>query len=207
METLGKLFGSQARVKVLRLFLFNPEYIFEAQDVRHKSQLTQAVVTKELACLSSVGVIKHKTGTKLIYKKIHGGEISTRKKKIRGWVLNDRFFYLDTLRPLLTNKKSFERDVILKKIQGVGRIKLLIISGIFIQNDDSRIDLFIVVDRLRRSVMARALKGIESETGKELRYGIFTTKEFLYRLDVYDKFVRDVLDCPHEKLVDKIGLK
>jgi len=46
----------------------------------------------------------------------------------------------------------------------------------------------------------------ESEIGKELTYAFLETPEFQYRLEMRDKFVRDILDYPHEKLIDKIGL-
>ena len=39
---------------------------------------------------------------------------------------------------------------------------------------------------------------MEAEIGSELVYAIFDTKEFTYRLNMYDKLVRDILDFPHE---------
>jgi hypothetical protein len=33
---------------------------------------------------------------------------------------------------------------------------------------------------------------------------LFDTEEFMYRLKMYDKLLRDVLDYPHEKIVNKI---
>ena len=48
---------------------------------------------------------------------------------------------------------------------------------------------------------------MESEIGKELRYAFFDTQEFKYRMSIYDKLVRDILDYPHTVLVDKMGIK
>jgi hypothetical protein len=42
---------------------------------------------------------------------------------------------------------------------------------------------------------------MEAEIGGELSYAVFETKEFLYRLNMYDKLVRDILDYPHEVVV------
>jgi hypothetical protein len=42
--------------------------------------------------------------------------------------------------------------------------------------------------------------------GKELRYAFFSTDEFKYRMSMYDKLVRDILDYPHKVLLDKLGI-
>jgi hypothetical protein len=54
--------------------------------------------------------------------------------------------------------------------------------------------------------LERAIRDIESEVGKELTYAAFKTDDFIYRLGMYDKFIRDILDYPHEKILDKIGI-
>lgn len=46
------------------------------------------------------------------------------------------------------------------------------------------------------------IKGLESEIGKELDYVVFDTKEFMYRMEMYDKLVCDILDYPHIKLFE-----
>ena len=46
------------------------------------------------------------------------------------------------------------------------------------------------------------IRVLESEVGKELTYAIFETPEFLYRANMYDKLVRDIIDLPHIKALD-----
>ena len=77
-------------------------------------------------------------------------------------------------------------------------MKLVVTSGIFIKNHDSRVDLLIVGDKMKRGKIEEGIKRIEAEIGMELVYAVFETKEFLYRLNMYDKLVRDILDYPHE---------
>jgi hypothetical protein len=71
-------------------------------------------------------------------------------------------------------------------------------------DNDRMADLMIVGDRLDRKMIEGEIKKLESEVGKELRYALFDTEEFMYRLKMYDKLLRDVLDYPHEKIVNKI---
>ena len=89
-----------------------------------------------------------------------------------------------------------------------GRIKLVLVAGIFTQENggENRVDILIVGENLKRNRIERALRDMESEVGKELSYAIFETKEFKYRMEVYDKFVRDIMDYPHRILLDKIGI-
>ncbi len=83
----------------------------------------------------------------------------------------------------------------------VGQVKLVIISGLFIKNNDSRVDLLIVGDKLNRAKIENGIRKLEAEIGAELVYAIFDTKEFIYRFNMYDKLVRDILDYPHQVLL------
>jgi hypothetical protein len=69
---------------------------------------------------------------------------------------------------------------------------------VFIKNHDSRVDLLIVGNKMKKSKIEEGIRRIEAEIGTELTYAIFDTKEFLYRLNMYDKLIRDILDYPHE---------
>ena len=50
------------------------------------------------------------------------------------------------------------------------------------------------------------IKTIESEIGREIRYAVFETSEFNYRYSIFDKFLRDILEYPHEKIINKLNL-
>ena len=56
-------------------------------------------------------------------------------------------------------------------------------------------------DKLKRAKIERGIRKLEAEIGVELVYAIFETKEFIYRFNMYDKLVRDILDYPHEVLL------
>ncbi|MBI2454166.1 MAG: hypothetical protein HYV54_01155, partial [Parcubacteria group bacterium] len=50
------------------------------------------------------------------------------------------------------------------------------------------------------------IKGLESDTGRELRYVILGVEEFKYRLGMFDRFVHDIMEYPHQKVINKLGL-
>ncbi len=51
-----------------------------------------------------------------------------------------------------------------------------------------------------------SLRANALQIGKELNYSVLPTKEFLYRLRMRDKFIRDILDYPHEKILNKLDI-
>jgi len=50
------------------------------------------------------------------------------------------------------------------------------------------------------------LRSIESSVGKELHYVLMNTHEFKYRREMFDRFVLDVLEFPHRKLINKLKI-
>jgi hypothetical protein len=205
MDIFGILFGSQARVKIMRLFLLNSENIFENVDIVRRSKVKIPVVRKETALLAKAGLIRKTSFFKEIPPRTKSGK--PKKKRVPGWRLDNSFEFLKPLRNFLINTESMRQAEIVNKFKGAGKIKLLVVSGIFIQDEDSRVDLLVVGDQIKKGAIENALHSVESEVGKEVSYAYFNTQELLYRIDICDKFVRDVLDYPHEKLINKLDFQ
>jgi len=177
MEILGKILGSPARVRIMRLFLLNRGKAFASVDIVKRSRLGSTVVRREIKLLESVGFI--------------------RKHNV-SWSFNQTFKYAAEFESLLISSDSLDKNVLTTMFKKVGRVKFLAVSGIFIKNKDSRVDLLIVGDKLKKNKIEEGVKKLEAEIGMELVYAVFETKEFVYRLSMYDKLVRDILDFPHE---------
>ncbi|MFZ2150128.1 MAG: hypothetical protein WAV15_03135 [Minisyncoccia bacterium] len=180
MEILGKILGNSARVKIMRLFLINRGKTFAAKDVAKRSRVAAPMVRRELRLLASVGFIK---------------------KRGANWSFDAQFQYGSEFEDLLLGGDTLSKESILGNFKKVGRIKLFVVSGIFIKSHESRVDLLIVGDKMKRGRIEEGVKKMEAEMGGELSYAVFETKEFLYRLNMYDKLVRDILDYPHEVIL------
>ncbi len=180
MEILGKLMGSVARVKIMRLFLQNKDSVYLPSDIATRSRVGVDTVRRELKLLQSVGFVQ---------------------KNTKGFFSNINFKHVREFEVLLIGADTLEDTSITDSFKKVGKTKLLIASGYFIKNKDSRVDLLLVGDALRRSKIEESVKKLEAEIGTELTYAIFETEEFLYRLNMYDKLVRDILDFPHKVLL------
>ncbi len=194
MDTLSKLFGGQARVKIMRLFLLNSESIFEIEDVVSRSRVTKSNARREVKALCTMGFIKQKSVT-------HEGTRGA-KKKMPAWQLNSQFQYIGSVRDLLVDPSLLLHEELPSRFKQIGKIKLMIVSGVFIGNENSRVDILIVGDKLKKNIIQQVVKSLESEIGKELDYVVFDSEEFKYRIDMYDKLVCDIIDLPHEKLID-----
>jgi hypothetical protein len=205
MDILEKLFGSAAKVKVIKLFLFNPDVAFDVSQTAERSKVTQEVARKEINNLLEINFIRSRSYTKDV-KRQKNRSIEIVRKRVSGFTLDQKFPYIEDIKSFLSNINPFKHKDIIDKISRAGKIQLLIISGIFIKNPDSRADLLVVGDNLKQSQLDNIIKTIESEIGKEIRYASFETEEFNYRLSMFDKLIRDILDYPHEKIINKLNL-
>jgi len=205
MDILEKLFGSAAKVKLIKLFLLNPDNVFDSIQAGERAKVSRAVARKEIINLEKINFLRQKSYTKEI-KRQKNRRIQTFKKRTNGWTLDYKFPYIEAVKNFISSINTFSHKEIIKKISRSGKIQLLIVSGIFIKDEDSRVDLLIVGDNLKQNQLDNTVKTIESEMGKEIRYAVFETSEFNYRYSIFDKLTRDILDFPHKKIINKLNL-
>lgn len=186
-DPLLKLFGSGARLKLLRLFLFNPRASFSATEVSSRARVTAPEARRELALYDSIGLIKR----------------VARGSNVR-YQTSAEFTHLAALQNLLLNAPARGGDIV-GRLRGLGSFKLVVLSGVFLNEWDSPIDVLIVGEKLKVRNVQDQLKKLESEIGKELRYTILTGSDFLYRLNMNDKLLRDTFDYAHKVLLDKLN--
>lgn len=204
MEVLSKLFGSPSRVKLMRLFLMNPEDVFDVAEMGKRSKVSGTTLRKEVALLSAVGLIKQRVMVKM-RPKASGKDGELEKRKVNGYGLDTRFPYLAALRSLVTEIALGKEDVA-ARFRNCGQLKLIVVAGIFLDEVDSRVDVLLVGDKLKKPIIEGVLRRLEAELGKELTYGVMETPDFEYRFGIYDKFIRDILDYPHLVVLNKLNL-
>jgi hypothetical protein len=197
MEILAKLFGGMPRIKVMRLFLLNPEQPFDSSDIIARSRISSGDARSILANFLSMKLIKRKSFIKENTDRY--GRI--KKKRVAGFVLREDFPYIRELKSFLVEGEFFKQEDLAKRFRPAGRIHMLVASGIFVQNTQSKLDLLIVGDHLKKNFIQKTVTILESELGKELSYVVFDTADFNYRVSMYDKLIRDVFDYPHERLI------
>ena len=192
-DTLGAIFNSPARVKIMRLFLLNREDVFTSSQISTWVNVTSVNVRKELNVLMRSGFIKKK-------KDRREGRV------VDGFCFDPKFEYTDSLRDLLFGTEFVDQNELGQRFKRTGRIKLLLLSGIFNHSESARLDLLLVGDNLKRPAIERIVRSLEAEIGKEISYAAFETEEFIYRASMYDKLIRDIIDFPHDTVINVGGL-
>lgn len=192
---LEQLFDSPIKVKLLKLFLRNPDKHYLMSDIVRKTQERKAVIVKQVKGLESIGLL-------------HAKRVSANKKKgvIGGMYfgVNNNFDFYSELQSLVLKSSPTSKEKMLKRLMKVGRIKMALIGGVFLNTGNSRVDLFLVGDDISHKRLMNFLAEMEAEVGKEIEYAAMETKEFDYRFHMFDRFVRDILEKPHEKLLNKL---
>lgn len=199
-DPLEILFGSQARVKLLRFFLFNPSREFTFDEISRRAKLVRRTARTEINALERAEVIKKKQ----IYIQLTDRD---KKTKAVGFTLNNKFSALQALQTFLFETAPIDGKTVLKHLRKAGVLDFVCVSGVFMRNFDQRLDVMLAMKKLPQAKVETAIRSLESELGMEIRYAAFASEDLLYRVGMYDKLTRDVFDYPHQILVDRIGVR
>lgn len=223
---LGKLFGSNTRVKILKLFLLHPTKKYYIRQLARDLKLQINSVRRELENLESFGLLVSSTGKDdadtgeddEFYKiatpeeeekknskaKDKSQQINGQEKKY--FQVNADFVLFEEIKSLIVKAQILHKDDFVNKIKKAGKIKLLILTGAFVNIQASAIDILIVGRFEKKEKVYRILKDLEKELGRELNYTIMDPKEFKYRRDMTDIFLYNVMDGKRIIAIDEIGL-
>jgi predicted transcriptional regulator len=174
MKNLERLFGSKTRVKLLALFLLNPERAFFVREITRRLNKRINSVRRELQILSAIGFLKKKTeGRKTYYQ------------------ANKKFIFFEELQAMVEKSGSTE-DKISDDIKKLGEVVYAAWSGFFTGNEHTNVDL-IMVGNVKKDKVTKFVNKLEKETGKEINYTVLTSQEFIYRKKCKDKFLTSIL--------------
>jgi len=188
-DPIVRLFGTPARLKVLRLYLLNDAEAFSIPEAAGRSRIPKDVARRAVAALVGMKILRRRAP--------RGGGLYT---------VDHRFVHREALKAFLRATTTLTDAFIIRALRRAGTLQLVILSGLFTGAIESQADIVIVGDRLDERTITATIRIFEAELGKELRYASFGTEDFRYRLGVYDRLIRDVLDSPHRVIFDKIGV-
>lgn len=199
-DPLSILFGSQARLKLLRFFLFNPSKDFTFDDISRRAKLVRRTARTEMNALERAGVIKRKQ----IYIQLPDKD---KKTRALGFTLNKNFPELPALQTFLFETAPINGKTVLKHLRKAGTLDFVCLAGVFVKDFEQRLDLMLAMNKLPEAKVENAIRALEAELGIEIRFAAFSSEDLIYRVGLYDKLTRDVFEYPHQIIVDKIGVK
>jgi hypothetical protein len=188
-DVLHMLFGSSLRVRLLRLFLFHQHHSFTAGEAAQRTRARLPQVKKEL----------------LLLERAHILFSDGKRGKTQQFRVNRESEYLEPLENLVLDAPLHGQEIA-DRLKGVGVLKLIMTSGVFLKNSEAALDLLVVGDRIDDRKLSERMRAFEAEIGKELRYAYLSTGEFYYRLNMNDRLIRDILDFPHQVVLDRLEM-
>ena len=188
IQILEQLFDSQTKVRLLKLFLRNPDAVFTLAEIAVKIQMEAGACRRQIEKLESI---------KLVLSRVKGGR--------KYYFINKKFDFYNELGTLVLKSSPTSKKKILDDSKQLGKISLLVISGVFIGAENTRADIMIVGDDIEEKKVNDYIKALEAEVGKEIDFVVLTTADFKYRYEMFDRFIRDVFEKKHETLINKFG--
>ncbi len=197
MDSISILFGSTARVKLMRFFLFNSNRVFSFDEISKSIKLVRRTARTELAILEKAGLINEKT---------FFIDNDTKKEKMVGYTLNKKFKYLASLQTFLFETADINDNNLLLQFRPLGKIDFLGISGVFVRDFEKDLCLIISMKKNDLNKLEKILKTLESQIGIEIKFAAMSTQELLYRVSMKDRLVRNFFDEPHRVLIDDLNI-
>lgn len=198
---LEQLFGSKTRVRLLRLFLNNYQGAYFVRELTRKIGSQINAVRNELDNLIDMGVIIEAEG----YEP-EDGSSKTRKSahQRRYYRLNTEALLFPEMRALFMKAQVLLEKDFVSRITQAGSVSYLALTGYFVGESESPIDLF-AVGKVNRDRVATIIKAFEREIGREINYTVLTPQEYKYRRDVTDRFLYSILDSKKIVVVDTVS--
>lgn len=182
---LKRLFTSNTRIKLLTIFLMNQDEEYFIRELTRKLNEQINSIRRELDNLKKLGILKTKA-----------------KNRKKYYCVNKNFLFLDELKGIiikaLTSNKTIADD-----IEKMGDIKVLVLSGVFIEKPTTTVDM-LIVGNIDRNKLTEYING-DLRTRRPVKLTIMNESDYLYRLSCKDKFINDIItDVENQTLINKL---
>lgn len=191
MAKLSDFIISQVRVKLLKVFLSEPQDMFYVRELTRKLREEINAVRRELNHLQSIGLIQsEKRGNRLYYQ------------------AKTSYPFFSELQSLVVKTTPIGQEIINNKSK-LGFIKFAFVSQKLIRHiprTENDVDLVIIGQAIMPQIDI-VVKKLEEELNTEVNYSCMTEEEFSFRKSHKDPFIISVLTQPKIMLIgDEIQL-
>lgn len=177
---LKNIFSSDVRVKILTLFLANPQSRYYLREVQKLTDLPVRSVQRELLNLLEFGLLtKTLEGNRLYYQ------------------VNTKFFLFPELKNIIF-KTTGLGDALKSEIEKGKKIEVAFIYGSYAENREntkSDIDLFVIGDISGRELQSLLAK-TKQQIYREINVALYSKREFQEKKKRKNHFIISVLKRP-----------
>lgn len=201
-------FGSKTRVKILRQFLLNVEERYYLRQLARDLSLQVNSVRRELKHLESCGLLvsaNYHNSILLGLKSNIGGDklpakINSSDKKY--YEVNKEFILFPEIKALILKAQTLVGQNFLNELQSICTPKLLILTGIFVAQNNFPTDMLLVAN-VPKIKLLDLIKKLEIELGKEINYTVMDENEFKFRREIVDVFLNKILESKKIILINE----
>lgn len=182
---LNDLFISKVRVKMLQLFMLNPNQMYHVREIVRQVDEEINAVRRELQRMEKGGMVRSEWRANRRYYEFR----------------KDYLFYSELL-AMMNKVGGLGGDIIQNRIK-LGKVKFAFMSGGFARGKkpgDKDIELF-VVGTIVLPELTAIVKQEEVKRQREINYSVMTEEEYKYRVTRRDPFILDVLERPRVMLI------
>ena len=187
---IDALFGSKTRVKLLHLFLNNPNRAFYVREITRKIDEQINSVRRELANMLSIGIVQSDTSNNRLYYEVN--QAYTHYEPLKA------IFGDPTATTVAAGSPSSDWQ---KRLKPLGDVRLALMSGGLVRGSKTDVDI-LLVGSINKTQAKKFIKDMEEEEGRSLNYTIFSYEDFYYRLSIKDRFVTDIINGKFTLLQD-----
>lgn len=222
---LEQLFGSKTRLKLLKLFLLNPERAYFIRELTRIINTQINSVRRELQNLLQCNIIcethvvqqsdsnvpstiidevlqTHWSSPKKTRSKQHAERIA--KKYFKA---NPSFLLFNELQTLISKGPLLYQDDLISELKNFPGMRLALLTGFFVESEAAPVDLFIVGDfpQPLKMKLTKVIHSFEKLLEREINFTTMTHEEFLYRKSLSDRFLFSILEGKRKVVVDTLA--
>jgi hypothetical protein len=212
---LEHLFGSKTRVKLLQLFLNNPSQPFYLRELARRLKVQLNAVRREVNNLIKLDILK---SVELDQDLIDAAEAarqteagstskpeSAAKRGTRKYLIaNTNFVLFPELKAMLLKAKLLVERNVVAQLEQMPRLQTLVLTGIFVGLEDFPTDI-LLVGNVNHAKVGKIIKSAEKDLDHSINYTILSAQEYLYRKQITDRFLYQIIEGEKIIVFDKLA--
>ncbi len=180
----------------MQVFLTNPESKYFVRELTRILNSQINAIRRELQNLEDLEIVK-------VIEEDKAAPKHTTESKRKFYRVNPKFILFPELKSIFQKAQFLLEKNFAKELKKAGKTYYLALSGFFVGDKESPIDMLVVGD-LDKRAFDRILRNFEKDFRREINYTFLNKEEFDYRRSVADKFLYSILDANKIVLIDEI---
>lgn len=193
---IDALFGSKTRVKLLHLFMNNPNRAFYVREITRKIDEQINSVRRELANMLSIGIIQTDSQSDTSNNRLY-------------YEVNQSYAHYQPLKAIFGDgqiaspaaETSTASSDWAKRLKVLGDVRVALLSGSLVRGSQSDVDV-LLAGNINKTQAKHFIKELEDEEGHSLNYTVMSYEDFYYRLSIKDRFITDIINNKFTLLQD-----